>query len=117
MQKFYLVEDEVFNVPEDIELEGAKELKAGSTDGAVEKHVPVITKEGNTVKVNVGSVDHPMLPEHYITMIELFTDKGAYRKNLQPGEKPYAEFVIAEDETPVEAYEYCNLHGLFNKEA
>lgn len=58
-----------------------------------------------------------MLPEHYIEMIELFTDKGKYRKNLKPGQAPEAVFVIDEEEVPVEAFEYCNLHGLFKKEA
>ena len=112
----------VFNVPEDAEVkvcggEAPKELKAGSSDGAKEKHVPVIEKDGNKVTVKVGEVAHPMLPEHYIEMIELFTDKGKYRKNLKPGQAPEAVFVIDEEEVPVEAFEYCNLHGLFKKEA
>lgn len=117
MAKYYQVNEEIFEVPEDVVVEGGKELKAGSSDGAVEKHVPVISQEGNKVTVKVGDVAHPMLPEHYITMIELFTDKGAYRKNLKAGEAPEAVFVIDEEETPVEAYEFCNLHGLFKKEA
>ena len=112
----------VFDVPEDAEVkvcggEAQKELKAGSSDGAKEKHVPVIEKDGNKVTVKVGEVAHPMLPEHYIEMIELFTDKGKYRKNLKPGQAPEAVFVIDEEEVPVEAFEYCNLHGLFKKEA
>ena len=112
----------VFDVPEDAEVnvcggEAPKELKAGSSDGAKEKHVPVIEKDGNKVTVKVGEVAHPMLPEHYIEMIELFTDKGKYRKNLKPGQAPEAVFVIDEEEVPVEAFEYCNLHGLFKKEA
>ena len=41
-----------------------KELKANVTDGAVEKHVPQITRDGAHVTVQVGSTIHPMLPEH-----------------------------------------------------
>ena len=112
----------VFDVPEDAEVkvcggEAPKELKVGSSDGAKEKHVPVIEKDGNKVTVKVGEVAHPMLPEHYIEMIELFTDKGKYRKNLKPGQAPEAVFVIDEEEVPVEAFEYRTLHALFKKEA
>lgn len=88
-------------------------LNANTGDGAHEKHVPVVTREGNLVKVNVGSVDHPMLPEHYIEFIVLRTNKGNQRKALKPGEKPYAEFVLGEGEEVVEVLEHCNLHGLY----
>ena len=52
------------------------ELVAGSQDAALEKHVPAVEVEGNKVVVNVGSVDHPMLEEHWIQFICLVTDKG-----------------------------------------
>ena len=35
-----------------------------STDAAGEKHVPVIEVNGETVTVQVGSVEHPSLPAH-----------------------------------------------------
>ena len=89
------------------------ELKPASTDGATEKHVPVITVNGQTVNVAVGSVDHPMLPEHYIEWILLQTDKGIQKKTLEPGQPPKADFAILPDEKVVAAYEYCNLHRLW----
>lgn len=92
------------------------ELIPGTTDAAVEKHVPAVTVEGNKVTVKVGSVEHPMLEEHYITFVVLETCKGFQIKNLNPGEKPEASFVLAEGECPVAAYEYCNLHGLWKAE-
>ena len=46
------------------------ELKAGVTDAAVEKHVPVYTLDGNLVHV-VGEIKHPMLEEHFIEWITL----------------------------------------------
>lgn len=51
--------------------EKMKEIIPGTTDAAVEKHVPVISQEGNIVTVSVGSVEHPMIPEHYIEWISL----------------------------------------------
>jgi superoxide reductase len=87
-------------------------LKANTTDGASEKHVPAVTVAGNTVTVKVGSVDHPMADDHWIQWIYLQTEKGGQRKSLNPGEKPEAVFVL-ENDRPVAAYEYCNKHGLW----
>ena len=89
------------------------ELVPNTTDAAQEKHVPVATVEGNKVVVNVGSVDHPMLDEHWIQWVYLETDKGGHRKVLNPGEKPNVVFALTEDEKPLAVYEYCNLHGLW----
>ena len=41
-------------------------LKGNSTDGAYEKHVPVVEKVEGGFKVKVGAVEHPMTEEHYI---------------------------------------------------
>ena len=89
------------------------ELVPNTTDAAQEKHVPVATVEGNKVVVNVGSVDHPMLDEHWIQWVYLETDKGGHRKVLNPGEKPNVVFALTEDEKPIAVYAYCNLHGLW----
>lgn len=87
-------------------------LRAGETDGAAEKHVPVVTV-GETIHVEVGSVLHPMMEAHFITMIVLETSKGFQVKHLQPSEEPKADFAVAPGEEPVAVYEYCNLHGLW----
>ena len=89
------------------------ELVPGTTDGAVEKHVPVVNVEGNQVRVQVGSVEHPMLEDHYIQFIANETQQGSQIKYLKPGEKPQAVFALAEGDQLVAAYEYCNLHGLW----
>jgi superoxide reductase len=93
-----------------------KELVPGAVDGALEKHVPAVTVDGNTVKVQIGEVIHPMLPEHYIQFIALETKNGVQIKNLKAGEEPKAEFVLADGDEAVAVYEYCNLHGLWVKE-
>ncbi|MBQ8318803.1 MAG: desulfoferrodoxin [Lachnospiraceae bacterium] len=89
------------------------ELKAGTTDGAAEKHVPVYEVNGNVVTVKVGSVEHPMTPEHYIQWIDIQTTGGIQRVNLTPNDKPEATFTINEGDEVVAVYEYCNLHGLW----
>ena len=92
------------------------ELVPGTSDGAVEKHVPAVSVEGQKVVVKVGEAEHPMLEAHYIQWIALETESGVQIKNLKPGEKPEAVFLLPEGEKAVAAYEYCNLHGLWKKE-
>lgn len=90
-----------------------KELVPGTSDGAVEKHVPVVTIDGNKVSVMVGEAEHPMADVHYIEWIAIETSTGMQRKTLKPGELPKAEFILADGETVVAIYAYCNLHGLW----
>ncbi|MEA4934979.1 MAG: desulfoferrodoxin family protein [Lawsonibacter sp.] len=89
------------------------ELLPGSVDAALEKHVPVVETQGAAVHVKVGSVAHPMVAEHFIQWIALETNLGSQIKYLKPGQAPEASFVLAEGETLVAVYEYCNLHGLW----
>lgn len=92
--------------------EEMNELIPGTIDASLEKHVPEVTVDGDTITVKVGSVTHPMVPEHYIQWIYLRTEKGGQRKCLNPGEEPVASFTLNGDKA-VAAYEYCNLHGLW----
>lgn len=89
------------------------ELVPGTTDAAVEKHVPVFEVRDNKVFVTVGSVEHPMLDEHFIEWIAVQTDLGNQRKELKPGEKPQACFALCEGEKVEAVYAYCNLHSLW----
>jgi len=86
-------------------------LTEKTADVGLEKHVPVIEKVGNKVKVKVGSVPHPMEQKHHIEWIETIADDKSCRKFLKPGEKPEAEFEITAEK--IEAREYCNIHGLW----
>ncbi len=92
-----------------------KLMKEGTSDGAAEKHVPVIEKTANGFKVKVGSVPHPMEAAHWIQWIEIIADGRSYHKFLNPGDAPEAEFCIKADS--VTAREYCNLHGHWKAEA
>ena len=90
-----------------------EEVLPGTSDGAVEKHVPVVAIDGNLVTVAVGSAEHPMADAHYIEWIAIETSEGRQRKTLKPGDAPKAVFALAPGETFVSAWAYCNLHGLW----
>ena len=96
--------------------EAMVELVPNTTDGAHEKHVPVVTREGSLVHVAVGSAEHPMMEKHWINLIAVETDKGVQHKELKPGDAPKADFALCEDEELKAVYEYCNLHGLWKAE-
>ena len=89
-----------------------KKLEPGTVEASHEKHIPVVTREGDTVKVTVGSVNHPMAEEHHIAWVYLQTCRGGQRKCLKVGSDPVVTFALC-DETPVAVYAYCNLHGLW----
>ena len=110
--KFYKIDNQI--VISDKALSVGEELIANTTDGAHEKHVPVIEQNGNTVTVKVGSVEHPSLPAHYIEWILLETEQGFQIHYLKPGMKPETTFQPGEKVKA--AYEYCNLHGLWKAE-
>ena len=78
------------------------ELVPNTVEASGEKHIPVVTRiDERTIKVEVGSVPHPMLPEHHI------------RVNLK--DKPEA-IICTCTSKPIAVYEYCNLHGLWKTE-
>jgi superoxide reductase len=87
-------------------------IEAATTDGALEKHVPVIERDGYRVLVKVGAEAHPMTPEHYIEWIAVEYGGKFQIAWLNPGDAPEAVFMVDGDET-ITAYEHCNLHGLY----
>ena len=93
--------------------EKMKELVPGTVDASKEKHVPEVTVDGNIVTVKVGSVAHPMVPEHYIGWIALETNTGNQRKELDHTGAPEAKFALMDGDKVKAVYAYCNLHGLW----
>ena len=90
------------------------EIVPGTTDAAVEKHVPVVTRlDGCKIKIEIGSEPHPMLPEHHIAFIYVETENGGIRVDLK--DKPEA-LICTCNGKPLAVYEYCNLHGLWKTE-
>ena len=98
---------------EELKLDGWVELVAGSTDAAQEKHVPVVTKKCKTVKVDVGSVAHPMTAEHLIEWVAIETEQGYQVKYLNADSAPVCTFSLADGDSLKAVYAYCNLHGLW----
>lgn len=91
-----------------------QELVSNTVDASNEKHVPQVTMlENNMIKVEVGSVAHPMTEEHHIAFIYVETDKGGIKVDLK--DKPEAVVALG-DAKPLVVYEYCNLHGLWKTE-
>ena len=121
MLKFYLCE-KCGNEVEMIQSSGVTpvccgdkmtELVAGTVEASREKHIPVYEVKEGKVLVNVGSIDHPMVEEHFIEWVVVETTKGVLRRNLKAGEAPKVEFALLPDEEVQAVYAYCNLHGLW----
>lgn len=88
-----------------------KLLEENSVDAAHEKHVPIIEKTEDGIRIKVGEVAHPMEDKHYIEWIELVAGGKAYRRFLKPGDTPEAMFCIKSES--ISARAYCNIHGLW----
>ncbi len=82
-----------------------------TVDAAKEKHVPVVEKADQGIRVKVGSVPHPMEEKHYIEWVEVIKDGKICREFLKPGDTPEASFDLHDEN--VTAREYCNIHGLW----
>jgi superoxide reductase len=89
-----------------------KLLVENTVDASKEKHVPVVEKVAEGIKVKVGAVAHPMEEKHFIEWVEIIVDGRSYRQFLSPGQLPEAVFCISAE--TVAAREYCNLHGLWS---
>jgi len=91
-----------------------QELVADTVDASLEKHVPVIIKDGNKVTVKVGEVPHPMASEHYILFVELLVGDKVLRHDFKEGDTvAEAVFMVEDTGAPLAAREFCNLHGLW----
>jgi len=92
-------------------------LVPNTVDAAVEKHTPVISAEGSVVTVDVGSAPHPMTEEHLIDWVILVTQHGVQRAIMAATDEPKAVFHLCPCDSPVVAYAYCNLHGVWQADA
>lgn len=93
--------------------EKMREMVPGTVDAAQEKHIPIYQIHGHDVTVIVGTVEHPMTPEHYIEWVCLQTSQGSQHKKLEPNTSPQAHFSLSEGETIEAVYAFCNLHSLW----
>ena len=68
--------------------------------------------------VKVGEIEHPMLPEHYITFIDFYIDnKYLSRVYLTPERlHPAAALHLKVNAGMLTAIEHCNIHGYWMSE-
>ncbi len=90
-----------------------RELIANTTDAASEKHVPVVSIKCNTATITVGSIPHPMTPDHYISHIIIETNLGYAVRTLSPNDEPKTTYKLNAGEKIKNVYAYCNLHSLW----
>lgn len=93
---------------QNMELLEPRQLEEGGV-----KHIPIIEKDGDKIKVKLGEVPHPMEEDHYIKFIELIDGSKRYHASLNPGDAPEAIFDINDDISKFKAIAYCNVHGLW----
>ena len=76
-----------------------------------EKHIPV--KETIDSKSMITLKNHPMIPEHYVQLIQAYTKdkKELHIKFLEPND--IAEFDISYLNNDIVMQELCNIHGLW----
>lgn len=91
-------------------------IEAKTQDGALEKHMPVVKIEGEKAKIQIGSILHPMTPQHYIKSVVVITNEECYHHNFEPGEEPVSELKLGCGEKIFAILSYCNLHGVWMKE-
>ena len=122
--KKYLICKKCGNLVEMIEDSGVpivccgtemSELIANEHEGTAEKHIPVIIEKNNIVTIKIGSIEHPMEENHYIKWVSINTTKGKYNFSLEPNMEPKVEFSLSNNEKVIDAYAYCNIHGLWKK--
>ena len=90
-----------------------EQMIPGTVEASREKHIPVYKVKDNKVIVNVGSISHPMIEEHFIEWVSIQTKYGNQRKQLKPNQDPEVCCVLCEGDEIEAVYAYCNLHGLW----
>ncbi len=91
-----------------------KRMAENMGEAAREKHLPTVTREGKSLHIKVGSVIHPMTPEHLIEWVEMSQEDRCIRVFLKPGVAP--ELRVPAADAPATVRAYCNLHGLWKTE-
>ena len=89
------------------------ELIPNTSDGAAEKHVPVVRRDGDTLIVELGENAHPMDDNHLMEWVAVETEHGCIRRDLHPGDETTLHFRVCDCDKPLAVYAYCNLHGLW----
>lgn len=91
-------------------------LKANTSEGNGEKHLPVVTfNSGHSMTVRIGTLPHPMTAQHNIRFVCVETTQGCIVRYLKEDDLP--EVCIRFNGKPIAVYAYCNVHGLWRVDA
>jgi desulfoferrodoxin len=91
-----------------------EKLVGKNQEEGLEKHLPVIERSGNIIKIKIGQIAHPMEEEHYIEWIEAIVGGIVYKKFLKPMQAPEMQIEAGEGEIIVRSF--CNVHGLWKND-
>ena len=90
-----------------------KEIIPGKVEASLEKHIPVVKENKNSIDIFVGSIIHPMEETHLIEWIAVeTTNNQVYFQYLKANQEPKATFNI-NIKNVKNVYSYCNTHGLW----
>ncbi len=105
--KVFGLKDDALKTKEDIVTTGESH----------KKHLPKIainniSESVQEIKVKVGELEHPMIPEHYITNIMFYANDEyvggiALTSNLEPE----GSVVLNAKGKKISVIEHCNIHG------
>ncbi len=88
---------------------------AKKNEEGTEKHKPVLAKTDSGILVKIGSIDHPMINEHYIMFVQLLDGENIIAgKQFKPGDIPHAIFNASG--VNLKARAFCNIHGLWESD-
>jgi len=79
---------------------------------------PVEVKQGAevTITVNLGELDHPTIPEHYIKWVALYNgEEEIEKKRVGAGGENQVEFTFKADKEMVpRLLAECSIHGIWD---
>jgi len=82
-------------------------------DEGHEKHVPIVTINGDKVHVKIGEIPHPMEDKHHLQVVQIIRDDAVVEgKRLYPGHETELTFHLPDNEG-IRVRTLCNVHGLW----
>jgi len=90
-------------------------LRPQAEEQGGEKHLPLVERTPQGIRVRVGSVAHPMEQAHHISWVEVDADGCRCERFLEPGDEPVVEFLLRPEWQPRAVRAYCNVHGLWER--
>ena len=90
------------------------EMQVKSTgDEGYEKHVPIVTINGDKVHVKIGEIPHPMEDEHHLQVVQIIRSGAVVEgKRLYPGHETELTFHLPDNDS-IRVRTLCNVHGLW----